>query len=290
MWDWVKKSLDARIGAFARNPDLDSAGKTSLSALLETKRALVSHLDTLTGGEYARARGIAADKFAVQEALETGLNLFQNKLLPEQFQETVAGMGRMERIAAAAGARRALERIREVAPANMSEGGRQVYRELLQGGPDGDTAQKLRMLIGDRATNSLLATARRETDFQGTYEAIAANSRTSPRIEAVKDMAERGVPNMTLTGALNRAPALPVEAGLRSVLNRGTQRTREGVADLLTAAGPQRDRVLATLTDLANRRASSGGVGARDTLAALLMSTAPEQAAQRKRSLLQLGK
>ncbi len=280
-WDYVKKSLDSRINAFARNPDMDSAGKSSMSSLLETKRELVSHLDSLTGGAYKQARDVAAEKFAIKEALETGRSLFQNKMLPEQFAEELQGMGRIERMALAAGARRELERLREVSPANVSEGARAMYRELLQGGPNGDTAQKLRMLLGDQTTDGLIGAAQRETGFQSVYDQVANNSRTATRLAAQADMQPAQMPEMSLTGAVNRLPVLPVERAGQSILDRGTQRTREGIADLLTRAGPERDRVLNTLIDLNAQRSAraAGGPQVQNSLAALLQSTLPERGA-----------
>lgn len=276
-WDYVKKSLDSRIGAMARNPDPDSAGKVNVSSLIDTKRALLDHLDNLTGGQYAKARNIAADKFAVKEALDTGLHLFENKLLPEQFGETLSLMGIVERHAVEAGARRALERMREVAPANMSEGGRQVYRELLQGGHDGDTAQKLSMVLGHDAVDRVLNAAKRETGFQSVYDTIAGNSATARRTAAIQDMQPSETPNMSVTGLVNKLPALPAQALATYVKDQGSQRTREGIAELLTAKGPARDRVVQTLTDLSDRRTANASPAVRDSFAGLLQSIAPQQ-------------
>lgn len=246
-WDYVKKSLDGRIGALARNPDPDSAGKATLSALMDTKRALVDHLDTLTGGAYAKARNIAADKFAVKEALETGLGIFENKLLPEQFADIVSGMGVVEKAAAAAGARRAIERMKEVAPANMTEGGRQVYREILQGGRTGDTAQKLETLLGKDAADRLVGAASREVQFQSAYDKIAANSRTAVRQQLIHDMQTPQVPDLTVSGVVNRLPMIPVQNSVESILKQGSEKTRKGVADILAAKGGQIDPVVAAL-------------------------------------------
>jgi hypothetical protein len=278
-WDYVKKSLDSRINAYARNPDMDSAGKSSMGALLETKRALLSHLDELTGGGYRQAREAAADKFAIKEGLETGLNLFQNKMLPEQFAEELRGMGRVERLAIAAGARRALERMREVSPSNVSEGARAVYRELLQGGPNGDTAQKLRMLLGDQATDGLIGSAQRETGFQSVYDQVANNSRTATRQASQADMQSGQMPEMSLTGIVNRLPVMPVEKAGQGILDRGNQRTREGIADILTRQGADRDTVIDRLIDLnAERTARAGGAPQLDnSLAAALQASAASQ-------------
>jgi hypothetical protein len=275
-WDYVKKSLDSRINALARNPDPDSAGKASLSALLDTKRQLVGHLDSLTDGAYKRARDIAADKFTTQEALETGYKIFENRMLPEQFAEHLADMGATQRHAVQAGARRALERLRETAPANMSAGGRQVYRELLQGGADGDTAQKLRMLLGDDAANRLIAAARRETGYQSTYQQVAANSRTTPRAEAIKDMQASEAPQ-TLTSAMNRAIAYPITAPLNAILRQGTDRTREGVADLLTRSDATRDATIQALLGLNAHRAGNADPTMRNSIAAALMAPTVQQ-------------
>lgn len=276
-WDYVKKSLDGRIGAMTRNPDPDSAGKQTVSALIDTRRELVEHLDRLTDGAYRKARNLAADRFAVHEALENGLEIFKNKMLPEQFREAIADLGPVERTTMAAGARRALERLREVAPANMSEGGRQVYRELLQGGPDGDTAQKLRMLLGKEPADRLIAAARRETEFQDAYARIATNSRTAPRLAAMEDMQPMQAPE-TLTGGINRAMALPVTGFINSRLRQGNEQTREGIADLLTRKGATRDMTVQALMGLNNTRAAGLDTSTRDTMAALLMGPSIQQA------------
>lgn len=149
-------------------------------------------------------------------------------------------MGRVERAAMAAGARRALERMREVAPANMSEGGRQVYREILQGGPEGDTAQKLRMLIGDDATDRLVHMAHRKTGFRSVHNAVASKFPDCGARRAYKDMQTPQMPEISAAGAVNRLPFMPVETGVRSMLQQGTERTREGIANIPDCWRPQR--------------------------------------------------
>lgn len=253
-WDYVKKSLDARIGAIARNPDPESVGKASMSALLDTKRELLGHLDNLTGGAYQQARAMAADKFAVKGALENGLEIFQNKMLPEQFREMIDGMSAVERRALESGARRALERMREVSPSSISEGGSKVYRELLQGGANGDTAQKLRLLLGDSATEKLVGAAMREQGFQSTLNTVAGNSRTAPRLAAQADMADAVAPNLSLAGAVNRAPLVPVENMIGRYLQQGVNATRGDAARLLTAKGGDAQRLAEQLIDFNARK------------------------------------
>ena len=253
-----------------------------MAALLDTKRALVGTLDQITNGQYAAARNLAADKFTAHEALETGLGIFQNKMLPEQFAEEMRGMGDLQRALVAQGARRALERLRETSPANISEGAAAMYRELMQGGPHGDTSQKLRMLLGDNATDGLIDTARRETGFRSVYDQVASSSRTATRQALQADMQTPGTPDMTVTGIVNKVPMLPVQAAAGGILERGTQRTREGVADLLTRAGPERDRSMAALLDLANTRAqrAAAAPGQANTLAAALQSLAASRGSE----------
>lgn len=273
-WDYVKRSLDGRIKALAQNPD--SAGTVDLRALLETKNTLLSHLDNLTSGAYKQARDIAADKFAVKEAVDTGLNLFKNKMLPEEFKAMVDSMGAVERRAVSAGARRALERLKEVAPANMSEGGRQVYRELLQGGPNGDTAQKLKMLMGDEAAEKLINAALRETKFQSAYETIVANSRTELRRRLTQDTADPvngkfGV--MDIANLPVRIAAKPFEAGLQDIARQGTQRTREGIADLLTRQGSDMLRTVESLAGYNSGRSAN----TPEALSRILMAASQSQ-------------
>lgn len=280
-WDYVKKSLDARIGAMVKNPDPNSAGKATLGALLDSKRALVDHLDNLTGGAYQAARNVAADKFTVKEAFETGLDIFKNKMLPEEFAQTLHGAGEIERRAMAAGARRALERMREVAPSNISEGGRQVYRELLQGGPNGDTAQKLRMLLGDDAANDVITAAQRETGFQSVYDRVAGNSRTAPRLNAQADMTPPKVEGATVTGLMNRAPVAAAEKLLGYQFGQGMERTREGLGDVLTRRGPQARNALLELVDY--NAATQSNPMTRELAKALLMGPAITQGERAER-------
>jgi hypothetical protein len=96
------------------------------------------------------------------------------------------------------------------------------------------------------------------------------------------DMQTAQMPEMSITGAVNRLPMVPVEKAGQSILDRGTQRTREGIADLLTRAGPERDRVLNTLMDLNSRRASRNAAAPQmdNSIAAALQAMAPEQGAQ----------
>lgn len=248
-WDYAKKALDRRINGFMRNgDDLSSQQKADLGGLLASKNALVEHLDAITKGEYKAARSVAALKPELNEALQTGRDAFNSKLLPEEFAALVADKSIPEQAMLKAGMRREIERI-------MAGAGNeaQAARRILNSNANMD---KIEQVLGKDAADAIRTQLSRESTFQETKNVISGNSATMRRAESVADLKGPNAPNrqdLTILGAgITGAQKL-----FRAATSEGFDKTRQGVANLLTAKGDKIEPVVEILLDVANKRAKS---------------------------------
>jgi hypothetical protein len=209
--------------------DLSSAQKADLGGLIDAKQALVSHLDTVTQGEYANARQIASTKPELHDALDFGRSIFNNNLLPEEVQAHISDLSLPGQTMAQVGARRELERILNN---NRNEGAK--ARAFLD---TNNNIQKISSLFGPQAAKAIEDRVAAENTFQNATNAIAGNSRTAVRQELAKDTAtpNPGDYHTTLTGIATA----PFKSGLAYALEHGMANTRSGISDILTAKGPQ---------------------------------------------------
>lgn len=231
-WDYVKKSLDQRINGMMRSgmDDLSSAEKSDLGGLVNAKQALVSHLDTVTGGEYANARRIAATKPELHDALDFGRSIFNSNLLPEEVSAHIGDLSLPGQAMAQVGARRELER---VLSSVRNDGAK--ARNFLD---TNNNAQKISALFGPDAAKAIENRVAAENTFQSATENIARNSRTALRTELAKDTADPTAVNLGQT-AFGTIVGAPVKAGIGYFLQHGMANTRSGISDILTARGPQ---------------------------------------------------
>lgn len=246
-WDYVKKSLDQRINTMMRSgmDDLSSQQKADLGGLIDSKKSLVKHLDSVTGGEYAQARTLATTKPAMDEALDFGRSMFGNKLLPEQIKAHFDDLSAPEQEMVKIGARREIERL---AGAPGDEG--RKLRNFLSGN---NNQQKLETLLGagpaTEIKNQLLA----EDQFQGVANKIAG-TRTATRIAGMNDT-QAPVFNQSPT-VLGVAAAVP-RMGINAALEHGMANTRQDISRILTTPSDKISPVVEQLLNYNRARAAN---------------------------------
>lgn len=269
-WDYVKKSLDQRIRTMKMGgDDLSSAEKADLGGLQAARSALVNHLDMQTGGAYARARQVAATKPEVKEAIEFGRNALNTKLLPEEMADEMHGMSMPQQAAFKAGMRREVDRIIDTARNDGASA-----RRLLD---TNQNREKIAQVFGKGAADAVDRHIAAETKFQQASDKIAGNSRTAVRTQLAKD---------TEAPSISQAPTANVAGLALAGLRRGREylgdmaldRTREGIANLLTRRGADIPRLADILTRYNAARAANAGpsMGRQaGSLAAVLAGQAP---------------
>jgi hypothetical protein len=246
-WDAVKKGIDQRINGMIKtgSDDLSSSQKADLGGLLSAKNALVQHLDNLTGGEYAQARRLAATKHDMQDAVEFGRGIFNNKLLPEEVAAHVNGLSIPEQRMVEIGARREIE---NRVGAQGKEG--RKLRGLLS---SPNNSAKLTGLLGSGANGEIQQAVAAADQFQQLSNKVH-NSRSIARLAGMMDTsAPTFNKSPTFLGVLNALPA----KGLNALLEHGAAGTRQDISRILTAKGGQIDPVIEALLNYNAKRASN---------------------------------
>lgn len=250
-WDYVKKSIDARINRLEGKGGLEKLNSKEIAdmgGLVAAKNALVKQLDDVTAGEYALARKLSATKFDVREAGEFGRKAFQIGLLPEQFAARVSEMSLPEQTMVKTTMRREIERIIDTA---RNDGA--AARRFLDTEQNG---QKIAAIFGPDALAQIEKRIAAETHFQTIKTNVANNSRTAVRGELIKDTS-----TPSTSEALQTSVSGLVHAGARGSLNylrnQGASHTREDIARLLTTKGDDMQRVIEILSDLSKTRAAN---------------------------------
>jgi len=248
-WDYVKKALDQRINGFMRNgADLTGKEKADLGGLLDSKNSLVRYLDGFTDFEYKNARNVAALKPQLEESLNIGRDAFNSRLLPEEFAALVADKSIPEQAMIKAGMRREIERV-------MANSGNeaQAARRALSANA---SMEKIEAVLGKDAADAIRNTLNAETTFQQTKNVISGNSATMRRAESVADLRGPDAPSrsdLTVLGAgITGAQKL-----FRAATSEGFDKTRQGVANILTAKGDKVNPTVQVLLDLADKRGTS---------------------------------
>lgn len=269
-WDYVKKAMDQRIrGIMQSGDDLSSAEKADLGGLQSARTALVSHLDNVTGGAYAVARKVAATKPEVKEAIEMGRGALNSRLLPEELADEMSGMSLPQQSAVKAGMRREVDRIIDTA---RNDGA--AARKILD---TNQNRQKIAQVFGQDAADAVDQHIAAETRFQRAAGKVAGNSDTAVRLQLGKETEGGSIsqpPSATTLGILHAA----ARRGQEYLGNVSLDRTRQGIADLLTRRGhdiPTLARVLAGYN--AQRAANAGPAIGRQagSLASVIASQTP---------------
>ena len=253
-WDYVKKAVDSRINGMMRSggiQDLDSAGKADLGGLLAAKNALVNHLDNATGGAYATARKASANKFEINDAIDFGRNgVLNNKLLPEELADHIHGMSIPEQAGVKAGLRREIDRIIDTA---RNDGA--AARRILD---TNQNKEKIAHIFGQDAADAIEKRISAETKFQGTAGNVAGNSRTAVRQQLMKDTepaSQAGPPMANIGGALLAAG----RRGQQYLGDMSLDRTRQGIANLLTRQGQDIPTLAKILSEYGAAKARNAG-------------------------------
>lgn len=231
-WDYVKKSMDARINGMLKTggiQDLNSADKADLGGLMAAKQALVNHLDNVTGGAYAVARKASATKFQVNDAIDLGRSALNTTLLPEELADQMTGMSLPEQAGVKLGMRREVDRIIDTA---RNDGA--AARRVLD---TNQNSQKIANVFGQPAADAIDQRIAAETQFQDMTNKISANSRTAVRSQLVKDTESPSVsaPPMANLGGIALSG---LRRGAQYLSDQGMDRTRQGIANLVTRQGP----------------------------------------------------
>jgi hypothetical protein len=181
-WDYVKKALDTRINGMMRKggiEELDSKEKADLQGLLEAKKALVAHLDSVAPG-YAEARAGAARFFGAEDAMTAGENFVNSRLSNEEAKRAIAKMTPEERKAFAYGfASELLKTIREIPLKDRST----IASKAFLNSPA--AKERISMSLGPDAARRLEARVRLETMMETTRAAVMSGSPTTKFLQEV---------------------------------------------------------------------------------------------------------
>jgi hypothetical protein len=232
-WDYVKKALDSRINGMMRSggiESLDSAEKADLGGMMSARNALRDHLDEVTGGAYATARAVAANKPQLLEALEQGQSALNTKLLPEQLKDIHDNMSIPQQSMLRMGMRREIERVMDTA---RNDGA--AARRILD---TNQNREKIATLFGEPTADAIDRRIAAETRFQEATNKISANSRTQVRGQLVKDTESPSAampPVANLTGFATKG----IMGALEQMRETGMERTRAALGSMSTTPGHQ---------------------------------------------------
>jgi len=235
--------------------------------LMDIRQGLVESIDKSAGGKYRPAQKQFADDMAVQDAFHDGLNVLRNSTgeaslstRPEAWAKKLKDMSPDEVNALKQGARVAVDnelgRVRNAARKGEAITDAQFNQD------------KLRLLLGEKETNRLMAAMRDEKQIAETNNKLFAGSQTQPRMEAAKATQVRdvrfspGMGTIPVVGeALGAFGGLPpgiatgaalIGGGIGMGAQKGLQFMDKArntkLAQMLTARGPE---AVQTLTNAA---------------------------------------
>jgi hypothetical protein len=257
-WDFVKKSLDQRINNMMKGAEESAAAQSTMAAVQQARKDLVRHLDDVTGGEYAQARKLATTKPAMEEALDLGRSVFNNKMLPEQLEEHLHGLSLAERKMVEIGVRREIE---HRVGAQGDEG--RKLRALI-GAPN--NSAKLEHLLGPQANREIQNEISAADQFQRMKNKIEG-TRTATRTAGMNDTTAPKVNlGVTATGLIGAAPG----AAVNYALEHGFSNTRQDIARLLTAKGEKVNPVVQQLLNYNAKKAKNEAAPMGQQAAALI--------------------
>lgn len=172
--DYAKQALNDVAGAAKR------AGKNNEARQATQMAQLLTSATDAKVPAYKQARDAFAGPAAVLDALEEGQGAFKRDLSPESMEALLKDMTTSEKDAYLQGARQAVADL-----IGNSANDVRTVRDLLR---KPYHQAKLRMLIGDEATNDLLNGMDRELIYGQTANVVAGNSETLRRSAAVGEV------------------------------------------------------------------------------------------------------
>lgn len=256
-WDYVKRALDDMIDT-SMAPDSfgRSKGTNQTRILTSMKEKILKEIDA-QNPTFKKARSQFSDDISVEKAFNRGSEIFRSKTHPDFFSAEVAKMSAAERDALKLGARSAVDeamgRVR-----NGSLKGRQLL--------DSDfNERKIIAVLGEQEGRQLIKALNAEQAMAETANQALGNSATSRRLDNPFRTRGTGItPEQkgALRSALNLnfgdAAARIGEKVLGVIERRGARSLAEEMGPLLTARGPQRDRLLKALREFDSARARGG--------------------------------
>lgn len=233
-WDYVKKSLDARIEGMKRSggiEDLNGKEKADFRGLIDARNTLVEHLDSVAKG-YKEARAGAARFFGAEDALEAGQNFVNSKLNIDEARAALAKMTPTERNLFRDGfVSRFMETMSEVAD-------RRSVLNMIANSPA--KRQRLDIVLGKDKANELEAVLRVEGIMDLARNAVQGNSWTAKRLY---DLGLAGGAGLGVTGGYHMDPkeitAGAVIGALASGGKRIDARVAQRVGEMLVSQNPE---------------------------------------------------
>lgn len=265
-WDWVKRNMDSEVNSMLGSggfKTLDSGEKIDVRGVITARNDLKTELDNLTGGQYAKARAIAAEKPHLEQGLEFGQNVLKRNVLPEIEHQQFNEMSIPAQAMAKAGARKYLDNV-------MGSSGNEA--RSAKAALNNDFAmQKISDMFGPQTASALKSRLDTEVGFQQKSNQAAAGAATARRLLGAEDTKN---PSLGQTPQITAAGIIPtaVKGGLDFLGTNVMGNTREGMAHILTAKDQKISPVVRELlnyTAKRNQNASSYDIKA---LAASLMA------------------
>ena len=225
-------------------------GRKNLGATLkDIRRDVDEQLKTVRGWPEADAAFVLAKNR--EGAFDAGRGVFQRSGSPDELGAELSTMSPPVKRAFIQGARDAVSTIMGTARNDAAA----AIRELAQ---KGWSREKLELLLGKNSAQKVIRALEREKRFADTTTVLAGNSRT-----AMRQAGQREFPNPVdtstnfqqstaggLTGITANTLRKLVDVFAGGVLSRRNARISEEAAQLLTASGLDRDRIIAELTRL----------------------------------------
>lgn len=270
-WDQVKQNMDDKIGTLLRGGEKKAAGD-----IIALKNNLVSNLDQDVPS-YARARGVAANFFGADDALEAGEKAVNWRGDPAILQKQMAKMSQAERDLFREGyASSWADKVRAMAD------NRDVTKAIYQSPQARQVAQTV---FGPNGTSQMEAFLHRERIMNFARNAVSGNSSTARQLieaglagGAIGGYLGGHDPMSILQGAGKGAGlAVGVRAGAGKLIGYVDQKVARRVGELLASDDPSNlkagiklaaahKNVLNNLRSLDTRLASSAALRATPQL------------------------
>lgn len=269
--DYVKRGMDDVAGALARG-----GRREQLRAVNDMRSTLLNEMDQMNPA-YAQARAAYAGPSGVLDAMDAGKGVFQRAVAPDALRKEIAAMPAADQAGFREGARAAIEEI--MATARNDAGA--ATRELAE---KGWNREKLKILVGSKA-DDLIGALENEKRYAGTASRTLNNSETASRVAGMGDLAKQtgGIRQAYESGGmlgLLRAGGLKALEGLIKSSSDDEMRVLgEQIAKQLTATGPERARVLASLQRVQRNNTKNKAVADRAGYLLSLVTNAGGQTA-----------
>lgn len=233
-WDYVKKALDARINGAQRSggiAELNSKQKADLGGLIDAKKALVAHLDSVAS-DYKAARQGAAGFFGADDALQAGIKyVSDSKVGLSEARATLAKMAPAERRLFQDGF--VDEYLRAVI--NKTGDNRDV---LLKIANNPEARGKLELVMGRDRMQVLESKIRVEQMFDQVRKAVQGQSITAKRLY---DLGMAGGAGLSADGVYDTDPHKIAYGAIVGALSTGGKRINAQVAGRLVDMMLSRD-------------------------------------------------